>query len=306
MPKSMGQYRYKGVGTCVTTVPSGKGYKDTALTKDETVSTSFKDVVITASSPLARDVDYYLYIKIPQNMNYNLEFNVKLVKQKGDATVYQFLKNITIPRGGDASNVYNIALYEKSTGEVAAMIPLAYAAGAANKKDLLYHDAAANKYYLGNGNTTYTETVKVNDISVTASWKQLSGDNFGYAEIVFRPIEDSFAQILLEMVRTVEDYNIQYENQDGSTGYGRVVPLDEFDYELLQMSNLVTEINPEKTLDRIGVWGHPNLLMAVNGEEIRVGASSYYELDVLPIKSLGIVAKDYKDVFSVDYSYEVE
>lgn len=307
MPKSIGQYRYKGAGSCITTVLSGKGYQNTSLTGDETVSTSFKDVVITTSSgPLLRDTDYYLYVKIPQNMNYDLSFNIKLIKQEGDASVYQFLKNISIPKGGNASNVYNVVLYELSSGDIQAMIPLPYVAGATNKKDLLYYDKNSKKYYLGNGNSTYTETSNINDVSIVASWNQVSGENFGYAEIVFRPVEDSFGQILIEMVRTAEDYNIQYDNDDGSTGFGRIIPLDEFDYELLQIKNLVDEINPEKTLERIGVWGHPNLLMAVNGEEIRIGASSYYELDVLPIKSLGVVAKDYKDNFSIDYQFEIE
>ena len=45
--------------------------------------------------------------------------------------------------------------------------------------------------------------------------------------------------------------------------------------------------------------------MAINGEEIRVGASNYYELDnILPVTSLGIVADGYDDQFSIDYQYE--
>ena len=306
MPYDIGQYRFKGVGTCTTEVGSSKSYKASSMTGDDT-SASFQDIAITTNSAMSRDRDYYLYVKIPQDMNYNLSFNLKLIKQEaqGGQEVYQYLKGITIPRGGSGANVYNVALYETSTGEVKAMIPHNYIAGAQNILDDLYYNAASDTYYLGNGNNTYTQTNKVNDLSVVASWNQLSGDNFGYAEIVFRPVEDNFNQILLEMVRTAEDYNIQGDDGSGGTRYGRYVPIDDFDYKLYILTNLVNEINPNGTLARIGVWSHSGLLMAVNGEEIRVGPSGYYELDnILPVESLGIVADGYDDNFTLDYQIE--
>ena len=256
---------------------------------------------------MIRDTDYYLYVKIPQDMNYNLTFNIKLTKQEqqGGTEEYQFLKQITIPRGGDATNTYNVVLYEKSTGEVNAMIPHTYQQGAQNVLDDIYYDAVNEKYYLGNGNTTYTETQNYNDIVMTASWIHQAGDYYGYAEMVFRPVEDNFSEITIEMVRTAEDYNIQGVGSGGETIYGRYIPLDSFEYTLYTLTNLVNDINPNGSLDRIGVWSHPGLLMAVNGEEIRVGKSGLWEIDgILPIESLGIVAVDYKDNFSIDFMYE--
>ena len=105
------------------------------------------------------------------------------------------------------------------------------------------------------------------------------------------------------MIRTAEDYNIQGV-VDGSNVYGRYIPLDQFDYSLYTLTNLVNDIRPNGQLDRVGIWSHPGLLMSVNGEEIRVGKSGLWEVDgILPIKSLGIVAKDYNDNFSIDYTY---
>ena len=185
------------------------------------------------------------------------------------------------------------------------MIPHTYRSGTQNIKDDLYWDAVSNAYYLGNGNTTYTRTQEYNDIVMTASWIHQAGNYFGYAEIVFRPVEDNFSEITIEMVRTAEDYNIQGVDQNNETIYGRYIPLDTFEYTLYSLTNLVNDINPNGTLDRIGVWSHPGLLMAVNGEEIRVGKSGLWEIDgILPIKSLGIVAVDYKDQFSIDFMYE--
>lgn len=309
MPSNViGQYRFRGTGTCVTEVPSSKSYKPISLTGSTgTDNTSFQDVRINTTSPLIRDTDYYLYVKIPQDMNYNLTFNIKLTKQEqqGGTEEYQFLKQITIPRGGDATNTYNVVLYEKSTGKVNAMIPHTYRRGARNILDDIYYDAVNKKYYLGNGNTTYTETQNYNDIVMTASWIHQAGDYYGYAEMVFRPVEDNFSEITIEMVRTAEDYNIQGVGSDGETIYGRYIPLDSFEYTLYTLTNLVNDINPNGSLDRVGVWSHPGLLMAVNGEEIRVGKSGLWEIDgILPIESLGIVAVDYKDNFSIDFCYE--
>lgn len=308
MAFQIGQYRFRGTGTCVTTVPSSKSYKPISMTGGTSADdTSFRDIRINTSSPMIRDTDYYLYVKIPQDMNYNLAFNIKLTKQEaqGGTEEYQFLKNITIPRGGSATNTYNVVLYETSEGGVKAMIAKQYVQGQQNIKDDIYYDEINNKYYLGNGNTTYTETVEYNDIVMTASWVHSSGDYFGYAEIAFRPVEDNFSEITLEMVRTAEDYNIQGNNEEGDIVYGRYIPLDEFDYTLYSLTNIVNEINPNGTLYRIGVWGRPNLLMSVNGEEIRIGKSGYYELDgILPIESLGVVAVDYNDNWSLDYMYE--
>lgn len=308
MSVQIGQYRFRGAGTCVTEVASSKSYKPISMTGSTgTDNTSFQDVRINTSSPMIRDTDYYLYVKIPQDMNYNLTFNIKLTKkeQQGGTEEYQFLKQITIPRGGSASNTYNVVLYETSEGEVRVMIPHIYTPNAQNVKDDIYYDAANGRYYLGNGNTTYTQTQKYNDIVMTASWIHQAGNYFGYAEMVFRPVEDNFSEITIEMVRTAEDYNIQSVGDDGNIVYGRYIPLDSFEYTLYTLTNLVNEINPNGALDRIGVWSHPGLLMAINGEEIRVGKSGLWEIDgILPIESLGIVAVDYRDNFSIDFMYE--
>ena len=309
---SIGQYRFRGTGTCVSSVASEKSYLNTATVGAGETSTSFQDIQIITTQQLQTNRDYYLYVKIPQDMNYDMTFNIKLVRPEtagSDETVYQFLKSITVPRGGSGANVYNVALY--GTGEyddsgnekVQAMIPLTYVANQQNTKGALYVDTS-NNYYVGNGNNTYTPTTHVNDISMFASWIHKTGTNFGYAELVFRPVETSFSQIVIEMVRTAEDYNIQQEI-GGQMVYGRRVNLDEFDYTLYSLTNIVDEINKDGSLNSIGVWGHSGLLMAVNGEEIRIGASGYYELlDIIPITSLGIVAIDYNDSFSVDYSYD--
>ena len=306
--QQIGQLRFTGSG-CVSTVSSSIGYQDVSMgdSSGGTTSTSFKDVVITPDTAFVKDRDYYLSIAIPQDMNYDMQFNLKIIKKENNAnTVYQYLKNITISRGGTGENVFQVALYEKSDGSTAAMLPLPYIAGTENTKDLIYYNSANDGFYLGNGGTSYTRTYNFNDLSVVASWRHETGENYGTFEITFRPVEDSFEAILLEMVRTAEDYNIQRSSSIGETEYGRKVDIEKVQYTLYELSNLVDQMNRDGELTSIGVWGHSGLLMTINGEEIRIGPSGYYELlDIIPITSIGIVADSWDDNWTIDYTYEI-
>lgn len=326
----IGQYRFKGASSCISPVQTEPlSYKDTVINGGEESRTLFKDVVITPTNFLIENQDYYLGIKIPQDMNYDMTFTIKMIKRDQETEVFQFLKRVTVERGGTGNHVYNVVLYETRTldfveekpgidGEVeniphykvAAMIPLEYKEGQKNERDFLYYkkeEGKAIEYYLGNGDTTYTRTTNFNDIAISASWMEDAANTYGYFELIFRPVEADFSQILIEMVRTAEDYNIQrYNPETNTTEYGRKIPLEKMSFELYELKNLVNEIGVDISLSKIGVWSHPELMMAVNGEEIRVGPSGYYELDVLPIQSLGVVGRGSKDNFTIDYQYKIE
>lgn len=45
-------------------------------------------------------------------------------------------------------------------------------------------------------------------------------------------------------------------------------------------------------------------MMAINGEEIQIGSSGYYELNDFPIESFAVVADGRKDTFTVDFQYK--
>ena len=46
-------------------------------------------------------------------------------------------------------------------------------------------------------------------------------------------------------------------------------------------------------------------MMAINGEQIQIGSSGYYELNDFDIETFSVVAKDYRDNFVVDYQFKV-
>lgn len=304
---NIGQKRFQGSG-CVEKMETHTSYKSVGMSDgSDTSNLGFQDAVIFPDvGNFVKGQDYYLKVRIPQDMNYDMTFNIKLMPPddgSADTKKYQFVKRISINRGGTGTNVYNVVLYEKSNGEVAVDFPFAYDKNKVSQQDKIYTDIDKTKYYLG-VDGTYVRTNKFNDIALAASWKQESSNTYGVFEMVFRPVSDEFTSLLLEMERTAEDYNIQ-RSVGENTEYGRKITITPEDVVLHKLVNQIPEAQRTKGLSRIGIWGHPGLMMAINGEEIRVGPSGHYEQDVINIKSLGVVAEDnnWADNWTLDYEY---
>ena len=315
MALTIGQYRYSGTGA-VTDIAPVISYKSISIGGTSVDQNSFKDIQISpgnvqispSGGQFIQDQDYYLKVEIPQDMNYNMNFDIQLTKSVLANETYQFIKNVSVERGGSGENAYMVVLYEDLDGESKAMIPLTYAAGRSNVRNSIYFQASTGYYYIGNGDTTYTRTDNYNALTVLASWKHEEGENYGVFEMTFRPIDSGFTHIHLRMVRTAEDYNIQRVQEDGSVEFGRIVDKDKIKVTLYSLNNLVGLLSSTGQLSRIGVWSHPGLVMIINGEEIRVTASGFYELDAIPITSLGVVAPndDYTNFFTIDYEFDPE
>jgi hypothetical protein len=326
MSFQVGQIRYDG-SDYLESIPCSVTYQNVTVSQSGASDmTSFKDVLITpqSGSTFSVNKDYYFHIPIPQDLNYELTFNIKLVKQKTvSSQSFQFIRQVTIPRGGSGDFVHNVALYDASlsdsTHNIKVQIPYPYVEGATTVKDALYMKSVAsngittNEFFLGTGLASYNRTNKVNMLQVSESWRKETTDIFGVFDIVFRPIESGFTGILVEMVRSAEDFSIQ-STKVGSDGtisveYGRTIDISKISTSigLYTIKNLVESIHNGGSLSRIGIWSHPGLLMAINGEEIKVGPSGYYEEDVVPVKSLAIVS--FSDDFSnsnwtLDYTFD--
>lgn len=308
MAQVIGQYRFTDPGSCLHSIQaqSNKEYKAISVGGEDS-GTSFRDIVINC--PFQRDLDYYCKVKIPQDVNYENKINFKLFKASSvssNTMVYQYIKTVTVNRGGTGENVYAVVLFEDPRDNVVrAAVPISvnilpdYCL-----QGELYYVTPTGHYYIGDGGNAL-EVVNFNDVSLLASWKQEATNNYMTVELVFRPVEDGFNGIIVEIVRGAEDYNIQRVTEDGvSFEYGRKIDIDSFDYDLYRVNNLVDSMNKDGTLSRVGINSHPELLTVINGEEIYLGPSGIYELDALPIESLGIIATSFEDNFIIDYQYE--
>lgn len=313
----MGQYRYNGKD-CVTTIKPSLRYRDVLTATDDDSTTSFLDVEIVPPTGVkfAKNNDYYLRVKVPQNMNYVMGFNIKLVKQETNTTfVYQFVRNVTIDRGGSGVGSYKAVLYgypiDDPNQTIDIALPLLYDSNIPSEEGKIYYQEVSKKrtYYLGNSDGSYTKTYDINEISVSPTWRDEDTASFGVFELAFRPIED-FETIVLEMVRTTEDYSIQ-NVIDGKNVYGRLVDIDKIKNDpegitLYHLNNLVDYMNPGGSLIHIGIWGRPGLPMSINGEEIHIGPSGFYEIDSIPIDSIGMIVgdNDFSKNFTIDYMYD--
>ena len=90
--------------------------------------------------------------------------------------------------------------------------------------------------------------------------------------------------------------------EDGSIYEGEGVKIEQ---QCNEITNLITKETEQTKFNNIGVWSHPDSILAINGEEIRIGQSGYYELNDFEITSFGIVVKTPKDKFSLDYQYQI-
>ena len=172
-----------------------------------------------------------------------------------------------------------------------------------------------------------------NDVVLNWVWETNSTTEMAYYKCVFTPAQDNFNAILLQLQRITEDPDILTSarvgypagkciNQVGSTGYGssingRYINLeqnieDNFSvadtFKLYKLKNLNENgsnilASNGKTIVRFGIWGHPELMMAINGEEVQIGSSGYYELNEFNVNSLCVVADGPKDTFVLDYQY---
>lgn len=137
-------------------------------------------------------------------------------------------------------------------------------------------------------------------------------------DIVFSPqykLTAGYPYILLEIDRNDSHHTqIQYV-VNKNTYYGTYMDVNYINGELWEITNLLPEensifdapikIGKDGVLNHIAIWSHPELMLAINGEEIKVGQTNFYELDDFVIKTLGIVAKDGSDRFVMDYQYRV-
>lgn len=299
MAYQMGQLRYSGSETSKNGV--SLGYYTASATESETVG--FKDVFITTN--LSKGKSYFLSIPIPQDLNYDMTFAVKLFNITSKS--YQYLKSFTVHSGSAKANIKLVTLYEDLKGETKVSFPSDYHAEDAGDMSKIYVDTtgAANKYYLYNG-SSYEATDKVNAVNLSKSWLESSNTSFVTLEALFTPVEDNFSGILLEMSRIPEDYTIT-----SGTNYGRVVDItkirskvgvSEVDGIVRSLTDLVSNTGAS-SLSRIGVWGRPGLPLSVNGEEIHIGPNGYYEQDVVPVTSFGVVSTSINDNWTMDYMY---
>ena len=292
----------------------------------------YQDVYLNGGSNFrfVAGTPYLLHLDIPKNLSYDCIYQIKMItapNQTIDTSnlTYQMIKYITVPKAVGIGNTSRVILYPtidnngtpgiKADGTYNLKIAIVKTLNDNPvKKDVIF-DESTGKYYVydgsKSGNTpiigTSIEILNKNDSIMEHTWatSDVVTDAVSF-DIIFTPRSSNatYNGILIQMQRSALDYDI-YSDTDNL--YGRKIDISSnsnWNASVYQLTNLIDSNSLQKPLINIGVYSHPNLLMAINGEEIRVGQSGYYELNDFDITSLAIAASDINDKFTLDYQYK--
>ena len=335
----MGQIRYSNTSTYMSAC-NFTASSINVLVSSDNQSDVYQDVILKKNNfNFDSDKAYLLKIKIPKDLNYNNTYRIKLIAASNssaevldpDTATYQMVKYINVPKETNTLNSSRVIIYPVTSEEILitedeeiivvpvgslwipeyrenydvdyiTKVAIAVDKDGAQPGDVYYNNG---KYYI-KGETDEIEDEEIlnkNDAILSHSWTSghsISGVDFSF---IFSPrdSDETYNQIWIEMFRETYDQDIY---SDGI--YGRKIDLDGdiFEAEVYELENLIDSIADVDTLTHIGVYSHPNTIMSINGEEIRVGQSGYYELNNFEIKSFGIAAETDDDKFIVDYQYQ--
>lgn len=295
----------------------------------------YQDVYLSGDSNFnfVAGTPYLLHLDIPKDLSYDCIYQIKLITDPGNNPIdttnltYQMIKYITVPKAVGVGNTSRIILYPitddgapgiNSDGSYDLKVAIAKLLSESPAIGDIIYDESTGEYYIYDGPTESGTPVIGNSIKIlnkkdtimehTWSTLDIKTDAVGF-DIIFtsRSSNATYNGILIQMQRSALDYDIYTETASNGGIFGRKIDItagSNWNATVYELTNLVGNNNVPTPLINIGVYSHPNLLMAINGQEIRVGQSGYYELNDFEITSLAIAASDINDKFTLDYQYK--
>lgn len=315
----MGQLRY--TSSPLTPINVTSSGLDVAVSTDTTAGADkYQDILIKIDDgQFTAGIPYLLHLEVPQDVNYDCIYQLKLINFTDSTTPidtantnYQLIKYIAVGKSNQSSsNTSRVIIYPVDENgnlwEAGAYITKVAIAKSLNEEpdagEVVYD---TEKYYIYNGEDIKTSTViqNKNDSIMQHIWysEDIKTGTYSF-DIIFTPrtTDITYNAIWLQMQRSNYDYDIYSDEW-----YGRRLDPESVIAELFSLNNLIDQIDDVTTLNHIGVYGHPNLMLAINGQEIKIGQTGYYELSDFDITYLGVAAKDATDKYTIDYQYKKE
>ena len=315
---NMGQIRYSD--------PYSKYMNDLNFTPHSVITPSlsstinYQDIVLYGdlNNPFSLNESYYLRLGIPRNLSFNMTFDLKLLRGLNpenfyfvNRNQYQEVKRFVVPRDSSGSLsfsrviLYPIGGIDKEAEPIAVVVK--DSRSETQNNGVYYKDG---NYYIKKSDGNDVEILYRNDILLNHTWKDNESDDLVYFDFVFsnKVSGEAFNSILIELNRNSYDDDVSYEGEDGQQYKGLYIDPTKVDVQCYRLVNMVNNINfgtnDISSFNNIGVWSHADSIMAINGEEIRVGQSGYYELNDFDITNFCMVVKSAKDRFSLDYQYK--
>lgn len=283
---------------------------------------------------------YWIRIGIPQDIIYDLNYGIRLMnidnevteKNLNDVSDYQFIKYISIPKyqvsTGDNSIIWHYQ--HKTTAAINAAVAVQVANIASinnievynrankifytkNNNNIIDHiyrcDHQGNIIQNNNENEDLINKINYKPITLTNNFAsdQNTGEYKKFQEFLICP-NKTYNTIYLYLKPIVDDSNMiwykKINNQDIQM-IGRHVDISNISvsYANITSTNIISAIGNNATINNIAIWGRSEQLIALNGQELSIGPSGYYELKDFKINSLYIANIATDDKYTVDVQY---
>ena len=311
-------------------------------TIEDSTQTKYRDILVKLpttndNTPIVQyGQDYFLKLSVPRNRQYTLTLNLKLCPADSDNNPvldrFQQINKIEIPPTPEDDDVYSeVVLYEIPNNSTIAvgLIDLQHdestydgpvGSTISHHQGELYkamdNGEIVYRYYTSASSFNVVENF--NSVKLIRSWELTdSAEDIVTYKFAFSPkynLTEGYRYLLIETDRNnLWTNEIQYVDDD--TYNGTFLDLNSVSVELYTVNNLLAGASAgtsqikagTNVLSHIAVWGHPEQIMVINGEEIKIGRTGLYEIKDYDITSLGMVVEDYNaDRFTIDYEYKIE
>ena len=328
----MGQYRMQPNKTYITQI-NGDNTQDHSfspkIVKIKANTYTYQDIYFDlGNNGFKYGEVYYLELILPPHSQYTSDIDIKICGQLNNSidikNQFQNIKQITVPNSLANTNFYkDVLLYEdpnNTTNNANDIINNSKSkisiinSSSDEASDGEVYRGSNNKYFLKNetNNNDDAEIINYQSARIIESWKLKDADEKPFVyHIIFSPKFDNgsegYPYLYLEIDRNNEwNTNIQYI-ENGNLYRGIVIDIEQAELKVWKINNLLNDafnFGMPSSLNHIGVWGHPEMYLAINGEQIQIGKNGFYELNDFNINNLGVVVQNEEtDRFSIDYEF---
>lgn len=300
--------------------------------------TKYKD--ISVKLPIVDNVPvvqygqtYFLELSVPRNREYTMTLNLKLCPADSENNLildrFQQINRIEVPPTSADDNIYEeVLLYENPINEKTAVALIdgghdetIYSIGNHNSEQVykaINENNGEIEYRYYSAWNEYAIVENFNSVKIIRSWElKDTVDDIATYKFAFSPkynLTEGYSYLLIETDRNnLWTNEIQYVD-DNDTYNGTYLDLNSVNVKLYTVNNLLEGVSSNtsqiksgtNTLSHIGVWGHPEQIIVINGEEIKIGRTGFYEIKDYDITFLGMVVENpITDRFTIDYEYKV-
>lgn len=269
---------------------------------------------------------YYLELTLPRHIQYSSNIDIKICGSiNGSIDIenqFQNIQQIIVPNSLANSNYYKDVLLYALNGKNSPT-EVGIVTNDINDKTLghiIYVSTDKTYQLITEGEEGEIQKIPINKYQISRiveSWNlvETNKDTITY-KMIFSPKfnngSEGYPYLYLEIDRNNDwNANTQYVIE-GEAYRGLYINPGDAKLNVYRVENLLGADNgiPSSSLNHIGIWGHPEMYLAINGEQVQIGKNGFYELDDFDITNLGVVVTR-SDIdggigrFSIDYEYKI-